>query len=81
MNIYGHSKKRRQKGLKKFSRTATLSVDSSGWVTCPHCLRNRRLMRVLPETRAQSLEVFCRDCKTRIVLNIGEGQRVELRSQ
>jgi len=38
-------------------------------------------MRVLPETRARSLEVFCRDCKSTIILDIDEGQRVELRSQ
>lgn len=38
-------------------------------------------MRVLPQTQAKSLEVYCRDCKSTMILNIDEGQRVELRSQ
>lgn len=38
-------------------------------------------MRVLPETQAMNLEVFCRDCKSTIILDIDQGQRVELRSQ
>lgn len=52
-----------------------------GWLTCPICKRNHRLMRVLPETQARNLEVFCRDCKSTIILDIDQGQRVELRSQ
>ena len=38
-------------------------------------------MRVLPETQDRNLEVFCRDCKSTIILDIDQGQRVELRSQ
>lgn len=51
-----------------------------GWVTCPVCKRNRRLLRVEPDTVAKALPVFCRDCKTEIVLNIERGQSVERRS-
>ena len=51
-----------------------------GWVTCPVCKRNRRLIRVKPETVAQALPVFCRDCKSEIILNIERGQSVERRS-
>ena len=38
-------------------------------------------MRVLPNTEARSLQVYCRDCKREIILDIDKGQRVELRSQ
>lgn len=56
-----------------------LSVKD-GWVTCPVCKRNRRLIRIEPETVAQALPVFCRDCKTEIILNIDRGRSVERRS-
>lgn len=51
-----------------------------GWVSCPFCKRNKRLLRVTPRTRAQHLPVYCRDCKSEIILDI-EGQSVKRRSQ
>lgn len=55
-------------------------IVKNGWVTCPVCKRNRRLLRVEPETQAWDLPVYCRDCKQEIVLNIDRGQSVERRS-
>ncbi|MGM9566475.1 cysteine-rich KTR domain-containing protein [Evtepia sp.] len=52
-----------------------------GWLGCPVCRRNRRLLHVLPETTAEHLEVYCRDCKTSLIVNIAKGQSVERRSQ
>ena len=66
--------------MKAYSERGKLAIKN-GWISCPCCKRNHRLMRVLPETQARSLEVFCRDCKSTIILDIDEGQRVELRSQ
>lgn len=80
MNILRHTEKRGENVLQNDRKAVKLMVDHRGWVTCPLCRRNHRLMRVLPDTRAQNLEVFCRDCKARYVLNIEKGQRVELRS-
>lgn len=51
-----------------------------GWITCPECLRNHRLLRITDETEAVNLPVYCRDCKRTIVLNIARGQSVERRS-
>lgn len=56
-------------------------VSKDGWVTCPACHRNKRLLRITPDTEAHALPVYCRDCKTEIVLNITRGQSVERRSQ
>ena len=53
---------------------------TDGWVTCPVCKRNRRLLRVESDTVATALPVFCRDCKTELILNIKRGQSVERRS-
>ena len=51
-----------------------------GWVQCPVCKRNKRLLRVTPSTSARALPVYCYDCKTELILDI-EGQSVERRSQ
>lgn len=80
MNIYGQSGESEGKVLKSVQNSDRLSVKN-GWISCPFCKRNHRLMRVLPETQARNLEVFCRDCKSTIILDIDQGQRVELRSQ
>lgn len=51
-----------------------------GWLICPNCKRNHRLLRVEPETQARGLPVYCRDCKTEIILNIDRGQSVKRQS-
>ena len=55
-------------------------IVRDGWVTCPVCLRNKHLLRVDPDTEANALPVYCRDCKTEIIVNIARGQSVERRS-
>ena len=64
-------------------QSASVSVKlivKDGWVTCPVCLRNKRLLRITPDTEATALPVFCRDCKTELILDIARGQSVERRS-
>lgn len=67
------------KCLQRMASCARLVV-TNGWVTCPVCKRNRRLLRVDPETVARRLPVYCRDCKREIILDIDRGQSVERRS-
>lgn len=55
-------------------------VVKDGWVTCPNCRRNRRLIRVGPETQARLLPVFCRTCHSEIILDIDRGQSVKRQS-
>ena len=52
----------------------------NGWITCPNCRRNKKLLRIDPDTEAVGLPVWCKDCKTEIILDIHRGQSVERRS-
>ncbi len=67
------------KRLQSGADRGKLNVENS-WLACPVCKRNRRLLRVEPETEARNLTVYCRDCKTALILNIDRGQSVERRS-
>lgn len=53
---------------------------TDGWVTCPVCKRNHRLIRVKPETEAKRLPVYCRTCRSEVILNIERGQSVKRQS-
>ena len=53
-----------------------LAVED-GYLICPACRRNRKLLPVSPSTEATNLEVWCRTCKRRIKLDIHQGQCFE----
>ena len=55
-------------------------IVKNGWLACPVCRRNKRLLRVPPDTEAKALRVYCTDCKTELILDIARGQSVERRS-
>lgn len=52
-----------------------------GYLVCPTCLRNHRLMRIEPDTKAERLRVYCRSCKTQHIVDIDEGQCFESQSR
>lgn len=56
-------------------------VTKDGWLTCPVCGRNHRLLRIGPETTAHGLPVYCRTCRSEIILDIDKGQSVKRQSQ
>lgn len=56
-----------------------IPVDQ-GWITCPACRRNHRLLRISPDTEARNLRVYCRTCKMEIILDIDRGQSVKRQS-
>lgn len=58
----------------------TLVPVKDGWISCPNCRVNKRLLRVSDETEAKGLPVFCRSCKTEVILDIKRGQSVKRRS-
>ena len=52
-----------------------------GFLVCPHCRRNRKLMKIRPEAEATGVVAFCRTCKTESVVDIHKGQCFESRSR
>ena len=55
-------------------------VVKDGWITCPECGRNHRLLRITPSTEASRLPVYCRTCRREIILDIKRGQSVKRQS-
>lgn len=55
-------------------------VVKDGWITCPMCRRNHSLLRIRDDTEAKSLPVYCRTCRTEIILDIARGQSVKRQS-
>lgn len=48
-------------------------ATKGGYLVCPYC-RASRLQRIRPETRAESLQIYCRKCKRELIVDIAEGQ-------
>lgn len=64
----------------KANRGKLLTVKD-GYLGCPHCLQNKRLLQVRPNTMAENLTLYCRFCKTETIVDIDKGQCFESRSQ
>ena len=62
------------KPLNAVTKCAKMMTVKDGWLSCPVCRQNKRLLRILPQTKAQSLTVFCRHCKNEMQVDIDKGQ-------
>jgi uncharacterized protein YbaR (Trm112 family) len=67
--------------LQVVSKHGKLLAVKDGWLVCPTCRRNKRLLRIRQDTEAHRMVVYCRDCKTEHIVDISEGQCFESRSQ
>ena len=48
-----------------------------GLLVCPNC-RRKTNQAIMADTSAENLPVWCRNCKTQIVVNIDHGQCYEI---
>lgn len=62
-------------------KRGTLYMVRDGFLICPICGRNHKLLRIDPETRAKHLAVWCKICRREIILDIDECQCRESQSQ
>ena len=58
-----------------------LLTVKDGYLVCPICRRNKRVMRINPDTVATRVVAYCRDCNTESIVDIDRGQCFESRSQ
>ena len=58
-----------------------LLTVQDGFLVCPTCRRNKRLLQVRPDTWAHNVIAYCRSCKTEHIVDIDKGQCYESRSQ
>ena len=79
VEILRQNEKETQKHLTGAKRRDTIPVKD-GWVTCPVCRHNHRLLRIDDDTEAENLPAYCRNCRREIILNIKRGQSVERQS-
>ena len=67
--------------MQKAPNRGKMLTVRDGYLVCPTCRRNRRIMKINPDTVAHKLVIYCRDCKTEHIVDIDQGQCFESRSQ
>lgn len=63
--------------MQSSAKPAKLFPVKDGYVLCPRCLEHKirnKLQEIPPDMSATRLRLFCRQCKSRYVVNIAEGQ-------
>lgn len=45
-----------------------------GFLICPRCRRNRKLLRVANDSSGKRIAVYCGVCKSEILVDISDGQ-------
>ena len=84
LETYGIFKDNRKESEEKVLITTEkgdkLSIKD-GWITCPVCKRNHRLMRTRSDTVGRNIVAYCRTCRSEVVLNIDKGQSEKRQSQ
>lgn len=63
-----------QKVLQTQVNRGKMLTVRDGWLQCPICCRNNRMLRIFPDTKATGLQVHCRLCKAEIIVNIDKGE-------
>lgn len=54
---------------------------TDGYLVCPVCRRNKRVMQIRPDTSGERVVAYCRQCKSELIIDIHEGQCFLSRSQ
>jgi len=67
--------------LQAKTKHGKLYIVRDGYLICPTCRSNKRLMKINPDTTGTHVVAYCRVCKTEHILDIDKGQCFESRSQ
>lgn len=80
LETYIIKRKEEAKALQSQDFCGKLTVKD-GFLQCPTCRGNKKLLKVEPDTVAENLIVFCRFCKTEHRIDIRRGQCFKSRGQ
>lgn len=69
----------RMMGLTNRDNRVKLRIEN-GFLICPRCRRDRKIIKVTPTTAAKNLEVMCKFCKYKFTVDIVSGQSFESQS-
>lgn len=47
---------------------------ANGYLICPNCRRNKKLQRITGEEVMKNAELYCRDCKHTIHVDVADGK-------
>ena len=72
----GRAVEKEAKALQDKASCGKLTVKD-GWLECPSCRRNRRMMQIRPDAEGRNIVAFCRVCKTEHIVNIVKGECFE----
>lgn len=53
----------------------------NGWLSCPFCGKNGRMMKVRPDAEGERVTAYCRVCKKEILIDIHKGACFESQGQ
>ena len=67
----------RKKALQGSEKRGRMLTVRNGWLECPSCRRNHRMMQIRPDAEGRNLVAFCRVCKTEHIVNIVKGECFE----
>lgn len=69
------------KVLQEYEKRGRMLTVEDGWLVCPFCKLNRRVMKIDPDTVAMRLPVYCRSCKREFRVDIQKGQSFKSQSR
>ena len=62
------------KALRNKEKRGRMLTVENGWLACPCCRRNRRVMQIRPDAEGRNIVAFCRICKTEHIVDIVKGE-------
>lgn len=62
-------------------KSSIMLTVKDGFLVCPICRQNKKMQEITPDMYALRTPVYCRRCKSRMLVDVINGQCFESRSQ
>jgi len=67
--------------LQTYGKCGKMLTVRDGWLVCPHCRKNARVMKIRPDAEGVRLTAYCRVCRNEILIDIHKGACFESQGQ